>query len=119
MVKDVKRAELVKPYVHIPPPAKTVASNFVGQNLPMVAMFLRNKPMAWACAFLAIQGYLNAPLIAAPNDDSTPAYFKIIFAVIALGASYVDLFFPSVSPVARKAAEEAAAAAAAATNTAA
>ncbi|KAG7813668.1 hypothetical protein KL921_001214 [Ogataea angusta] len=87
MPKDVKRPELAKP--------------FAAQNLPMVAMFMRNKPLAWSCLLLAVQSYLNEPLIKSPDDDAQPAIFKILFAVIGVLTSYMDLVFPNTNPQAR------------------
>ncbi|KAG7697941.1 hypothetical protein KL930_000003 [Ogataea haglerorum] len=67
----------------------------------MVAMFMRNKPLAWSSLLLAVQSYLNEPLIKAPNDDAQPAIFKIVFAVIGVLISYMDLVFPNTNPQAR------------------
>ncbi|GME93628.1 unnamed protein product [Ambrosiozyma monospora] len=67
----------------------------------MVAMFLKNKSLSWATLFLAIQSWLADPLIRDPSDDSQPAVFKIIFAVIAIATSSMDLFMPNMGPGAR------------------
>ncbi|GMG31227.1 unnamed protein product [Ambrosiozyma monospora] len=99
--KDVKRRELVKQYVHIPIKPANKASDFAAQNLPMVAMFLKNKSLAWATLFLAIQSWLADPLIRDPSDDSQPAVFKIIFALIAIATSSMDLFMPNMGPGAK------------------
>lgn len=70
----------------------------MGQNLPMAAMFLRNKPLSWACMFIAIQSYLNEPAFKQEQDESQPAIFRIIFALIAVATSYMDIIFPSAGP---------------------
>jgi hypothetical protein len=108
MAKDVIRKENVKKYVHTAAPAKNIASNFVSQNLPLAAMFLKNKALAWACLFFAVQSYLSEPYIKDPSDESQPAFFRIIFAFVAIGTSYLDLIFPQMSPqqVAAKIAEK-------------
>lgn len=85
-------------YVHHPPKTRNAASNFMGQNLPMAAMFLRNKPLSWACMFIAIQSYLNEPAFKQQQDESQPAIFRIIFALIAVATSYMDIVFPSAGP---------------------
>lgn len=85
--------EKVKRYVHVPKP-NTSAGTALTQNLPMVAMFLRNKPVAWATLLLAVQSWLNEPLIADPADESQPAAFRVLFALVALLVAYMDLFFP-------------------------
>lgn len=100
-MRDVVREQNVKRYVHIPRPVQNQASSMMTQNLPLVAMFLKSKPIAWATLFLAIQGYLNEPLIKDPADDSQPAMFKILFAVVAIAVSYLDVFYPTAGlPVA-------------------
>lgn len=96
MAKDVIRKENVKRYVHVPVKPKNSASNFVSQNLPMAAMFLKNKALSWACLFIAVQTYLNEPYIKDPSDESSSGIFKIIFALVALGTSYLDLIFPTM-----------------------
>ena len=96
MVRDVIRKENVKRYVHVPVKPKNSASNFVSQNLPMAAMFLKNKALSWACLFIAVQTYLNEPYIKDPSDDSSSGIFKILFASVALGTSYLDLVFPTM-----------------------
>ena len=96
MPKDAIRAENVRRYTHVPVPPKNVASNFVAQNLPLAAMFLKNKALAWACLFFSIQSYLNEPIIKAPADESQPAIFRVIFALVALVTCYIDLLFPSI-----------------------
>lgn len=107
MAKDVIRKENVVKYTHIPVQPKNSASDFIAQNLPLVAMFLKNKALAWACLFISLQNYLNEPYIKDPSDESTPMIFKVFFAVIAIGVSYIDLVFPSMNAVATTAANEA------------
>lgn len=121
MAREVIRKENVKKYVHIPAKGKNSVSDFMGQNLPLAAMFLRNKALSWACLFFAVQTYLNEPMIKDPSDDSQPAFFRILFALVAIGTSYIDLIFPSMNGAAaaklaaQKATEAAATAAATAT----
>lgn len=108
MPRDVIRKENVKRYIHVPLPPKNSASGFLTQNLPMAAMFLKNKSIAWACLFIAVQNFLNEPLIKSPGDESTSGWFKILFAGIALLTTYMDLIFPNISgPITSKIVEEA------------
>lgn len=69
----------------------------------MVAMFMRNKPIAWSAFFVAFQSYLNEPLIKDPEDDAQPSLLKVLFAFIGLAMSYIDLLFPQVGHPPRKA----------------
>ncbi|KAG0679670.1 hypothetical protein C6P40_005201 [Pichia californica] len=104
MARDVIRKENVKRYIHTALKPKT-ASNFVSQNLPMAAMFLKNKALSWACLFIAVQNYLNDPYVKDPSDESTNSAYKIIFALVALGTAYLDLIFPQVGGFVPSAAE--------------
>ncbi|VUG16764.1 DEBR0S1_25048g1_1 [Brettanomyces bruxellensis] len=94
MGKEAIREELVKRYVHTPLAPKTQASDFAASNMPMVAMFLRNKAIAWSAFFIAFQSYLNEPLISDPADQSQPPIMKIIFATVSVLVSYLDIIFP-------------------------
>ncbi|GMM30967.1 hypothetical protein DAMA08_037120 [Martiniozyma asiatica (nom. inval.)] len=107
MPKDVTRRENVVKYVHIPVKQKNQASNFLVQNLPLVAMFLKNKAIAWACLFLSFQTYLNEPYIKDPQDESQPAIFRVLFSLVAVGTAYLDLIFPTMSPAVQRIAKEA------------
>ncbi|TID30642.1 hypothetical protein CANINC_000797 [Pichia inconspicua] len=97
MGKDVIREDKVKKYVHVVAENKLVATDFVSTNLPMAAMFLKNRMLAWASLFFAVQSYLNRPIIKRPGDESQSPSFRILFALIALVTSYLDLIFPAMS----------------------
>lgn len=83
-------------YVHTPLAPKTKASDFAASNMPMVAMFLRNKAIAWSAFFIAFQSYMNEPLISDPADQSQPPIMKIIFATVSVLVSYLDIVFPTM-----------------------
>lgn len=97
MGKDVIRQDKVKKYVHVVVENKLVATDFVSTNLPMAAMFLKNKMLAWAAMFFAVQSYLNQPIIKSPGDESQSPSFRILFALISLVTSYLDLVFPAIT----------------------
>ncbi|QPG73117.1 hypothetical protein FOA43_000422 [Brettanomyces nanus] len=120
MGKELIRENLVKPYVHTPLDKSTKASDFAASNFPMVAMFMRNKALSWSALFIAVQSYLNDPLIKDPSDQSQPAILKVVFAFVAVTTSYLDILFPQMNPaVNMQAINAAAAATATATATAA
>lgn len=96
-MRDVVRQQNVKRYIHTPMARQNEATSMLTQNLPMVAMFLKSKPIAWATLFLACQGMLNEPMIKDPSDESQPAIFKIMFAVVAIAVSYIDILFPNTA----------------------
>ncbi|CAK9440175.1 uncharacterized protein LODBEIA_P42750 [Lodderomyces beijingensis] len=103
-----QREDLVVPYKHVASKPRRDASNIIAQSLPMAAMFMKNKVLAWAALFLAVQSYLQEPINKPQTDDKgqaeQPALLRILFAVAAVGTCYMDLFFPSTNPALRKAA---------------
>ncbi|ABN66683.1 predicted protein, partial [Scheffersomyces stipitis CBS 6054] len=100
-------------YKHSPAKARNEASGMLAQSLPMAAMFMRNKMLAWSAVFLAVQSYLNEPLnkpAEAADSNSTPSQpplLRVLFAFIGLVTCYLDLIFPGTSPYARRAVTEA------------
>ncbi|CDK27190.1 unnamed protein product [Kuraishia capsulata CBS 1993] len=109
MAPNLKRPDQIVRYVHTPAETRNAASNFVSQNIPMAAMFLRNKPLAWASLFLSVQNYLNEPTHKA-KDEAMPPFFKLLMGALAVLTTYMDFIFPPVAPAARQAAAAAASA---------
>ncbi|KAF3941288.1 hypothetical protein ABW19_dt0201087 [Dactylella cylindrospora] len=89
--KDMRRPDLIVPYQAPPPPnpeTSTTISSTMSSTLPMAAMFLRNKPMAWASMSFAIQTWLSeTPAMRAAGQQ--PAFFSIIFSAISILLSYM------------------------------
>ncbi|EDK46538.1 conserved hypothetical protein [Lodderomyces elongisporus NRRL YB-4239] len=84
----------------------------------MAAMFMKNKVLSWASLFLAVQSYLNEPVNkpeADAKEQQQPAFFRILFAFVAIGTCYMDLFFPGTNPALKRAAKVASDATATAT----
>ncbi|ODV98556.1 hypothetical protein PACTADRAFT_1026 [Pachysolen tannophilus NRRL Y-2460] len=102
------REELVVPYHHIPAQPRVEATGFVTQSLPMAAMFMKNKALAWSAFFLSVQSYLNEPynkpdVLADPSNDSNPLgsqppLIKVLFSIISLATCYMDVVFPTAGP---------------------
>lgn len=69
--------------------------------MPMAAMFLRNKILAWAALFTTIQAWLNQPKKI--KSDAQPAGMSVILAIIGLCSCYVDLIIPQKGPIAKAA----------------
>ncbi|KAI3402922.1 hypothetical protein KGF56_004383 [Candida oxycetoniae] len=100
------REDLVVPYKHVPANTRKDMGNILSQSMPMAAMFMKNKVLAWAAVFLAVQSYLNEPINRPLTDGNDkpqqPAILQILLALIAAGTCYMDLFFPSTNPALRK-----------------
>jgi len=94
--KDMRRADLVVPYV-APPADKTEMdmASTMSSTLPMVAIVTRNKMLGWTALVFSVQSYLSETPAKA-KASATPGYFSILMAFMALGVSYMPLFIPPV-----------------------
>lgn len=89
---DVRRPDLAIPYVHRPDVAKDLPSSVMFRTLPMVAMFLRSKVLAWAGLFLCVQAYLSQPADSSANEDAL-TLGHIATGVMGVAISYMDFVF--------------------------
>ncbi|KAK9469374.1 hypothetical protein V1512DRAFT_256098 [Lipomyces arxii] len=91
-VGSKKRANLVVRYVPLELKSKEEITGIIGTVLPMAAMFLRNRIIAWGALLVAIQSYLNETEAQA-RESSQPAYLKVMMSFAGLLVCYLDLFF--------------------------
>ncbi|KAK9470203.1 uncharacterized protein V1510DRAFT_370725 [Dipodascopsis tothii] len=98
-----KREALSVQYVPLPIRRQQSSAGIITSTLPMVAMFLRNKIIAWAAVLIAVQHYLNEPPSDAPGlyspdgEDSSGGLMKVLMSIAGLLVSYMDLVFPQQS----------------------
>ncbi|KAK9455985.1 hypothetical protein V1511DRAFT_496221 [Dipodascopsis uninucleata] len=89
-----KRANLVVPYVPLPAKAQDDIQAFMSQavtsTVPMVAMFLRNKIIAWSALLIAIQSWLNESEASAA-ENSTPGWLRVVMSLAGMMVCYMDL----------------------------
>ncbi|KAK6502304.1 hypothetical protein TWF506_002887 [Arthrobotrys conoides] len=89
--KDMRRPDLIVPYSAPPPPSPEASqdiSSTMASTLPMAAMFLRNRTIAWASMSFAVQTWLSeTPAQKAAGKQ--PALFSVLFAVISIVVSYM------------------------------
>ncbi|KAK6353405.1 hypothetical protein TWF696_005371 [Orbilia brochopaga] len=89
--KDMRRPDLIMPYQAPPPPDPETSadiSSTMASTLPMAAMFLRNKTLAWASMSFAVQTWLSETPAQKANGKQ-PAFFSIIFAAVSIVVSYM------------------------------
>jgi len=94
--KDMRRPDLAVPYVE--PTGKDESPDLSGtmsSTLPMVAIVTRNKLLGWTAVVFALQSWLGETP-AKKKASSTPGYFGLIMAFMALAMSYMQLFLPPV-----------------------
>ena len=84
--KDMRRPDLVVPYVE-PPKDDSMASGDVASSmstmLPMAAILTKNKIIGWTALIMALQGWL-AETPDQKKTSSTPGYFGVGMALMAL-----------------------------------
>ncbi|GMM50955.1 hypothetical protein DASB73_019130 [Starmerella bacillaris] len=91
---DKRREDLIIPYAHIPDSVEE-NKNIVAQSMPMMAIFLKSKTLAWASVLITVTAWLNE----ADSSEGTPASMNILTSVVSLLVAYMDFVFsPNVVP---------------------
>ncbi|PSK34802.1 hypothetical protein B9Z65_1385 [Elsinoe australis] len=91
--KDMRRPDLVVPYIEPATKDNNDISSTMTSTLPMAAIFTRNKVIGWTSVTLAIQQWL-AETPESKKTASTPAIFSVGMAFMAVGVSYMQLILP-------------------------
>lgn len=84
-----RRRDLAIPYLHRPDKPQDAPPSTLYRALPMVAMFMRSKALAWTGLFLCVQAYVSQPFETGPNDDVVSIQ-HIATAVMSVAVSYMD-----------------------------
>ncbi|CDO92426.1 unnamed protein product [Kluyveromyces dobzhanskii CBS 2104] len=119
-LNNVRRPDLVATYNHVPAPkglySSSASQGVLSQSMPMAAMFMKNKFLAWFAVLTTWHAFLTShPDPANPTDSPL---MKIGMAVVAVGMNYMGLFLPGVQAPAAIASKAASTAAAVAADTA-
>ncbi|CAI4830180.1 CLN_G0056280.mRNA.1.CDS.1 [Saccharomyces cerevisiae] len=106
-LNNVARPDLCVSYKKIAPPkglypATPSISGVVNQSMPMAAIFLRNKFIAWFSLIQSVHYYLNTDediIVAykenkAPSPMDQPPAIKLFMSLIGLCVCYMNLVFP-------------------------
>ncbi|EGC47823.1 predicted protein [Histoplasma capsulatum var. duboisii H88] len=93
--KDMRRPELVVPYVEPPAKASDASdmSSTMSNTMPMAAMFSRNKMIAWAAVTFSLQNWM-AETPEQQKKAATPAYMGVIMAFLSILVTYMPMFLP-------------------------
>lgn len=94
-------------YKKIAPPkglysATPSISGVVNQSMPMAAIFLKNKFIAWFSLIQSLHFYLNTDedIVAAQKETKSaspmdqPPAIKLLMSIIGIGVCYMNLVFP-------------------------
>ncbi|RMZ90347.1 hypothetical protein DV736_g2439, partial [Chaetothyriales sp. CBS 134916] len=91
--KDMRRIDLVIPYLPPQDEAKPDFSSTFTSTMPMAAMFTRNRAIGWVALLTSLLNWLGETR-AQKATQSTPGYLSFGMAVLALGVTYLPLFLP-------------------------
>ncbi|KIV83085.1 hypothetical protein PV11_05143 [Exophiala sideris] len=92
--KDMRRTDLVIPYVE---PKEDKAADFsstFSSTLPMAAMFMRNRMLGWFSLLSALLNWLGETPAQKQSSAGTPAYLTFGMALLAVAVTYMPLFLP-------------------------
>lgn len=114
---NVRRDDLCVKYQKVQPPAGLYSTNpsltgMVNQTMPMAAIFLKNKFVAWLSLLQSVHYYLNTDEESLAMNKSRsgnsaldqPPLVKIAMSIIGLAVCYMNLVFPQpdAPPVSKK-----------------
>ncbi|AMD18757.1 HBL145Cp [Eremothecium sinecaudum] len=95
---DVRRHDLIVGYQHVSAPlfAKGAAQGMLNQSMPMVAMFLKNKFLAWFALLSTWHNFLIYSGSSGPEygDGDVHPLFKVGMAFVSLIVCYMNIAFP-------------------------
>ncbi|KAL6939688.1 hypothetical protein ACO0RG_003533 [Hanseniaspora osmophila] len=93
------RKDLAVKYVHKKAPVldNTLGQGILTQYMPLLAMFLRNKYLAWFSLITQFYYYLTTPQDLPGNKDSSSNLDlpRILMCVSSIVFCYIDLIFPN------------------------
>lgn len=84
-----KNEKLCIPYAHVSD-AESTSRGSVSQMLPIAAMLMKSKILAWASVLVSITAWLNEP--DAPSEGA-PAAMNIVTSVVSIFVAYMDFVF--------------------------
>ncbi|ROT41724.1 hypothetical protein SODALDRAFT_322801 [Sodiomyces alkalinus F11] len=91
--RDMRRPDLIIPYVEPKPKETPEFSSTISSTLPMAVMLTRNRFIGWASVVYSIQTWLGESE-EQKKTGSTPGIFNVSMSFLALLVTYIPLFFP-------------------------
>ncbi|KAJ9501596.1 hypothetical protein H2202_002557 [Exophiala xenobiotica] len=98
--KDMRRTDLVIPYVEPKEEKPADFSSTLSSTMPMAAMFTRNRLLGWFALLSSLLNWLGETP-AQKSTNSTPGYLSFGMAVLAIAVTYMPLFLPPQQNAAR------------------
>ncbi|SCU82722.1 LANO_0B07316g1_1 [Lachancea nothofagi CBS 11611] len=103
-MNNCKRPDLIVEFKYKPVPKSSVGAasqGIMAQSMPMAAMFMKNKFLAWFSLLLTVHYSLNGEADKKSADQSP--LLKILMAVVSLAVCYMNVVFPQPGPAPKKA----------------
>ncbi|KAL2395801.1 hypothetical protein ABEF95_010402 [Exophiala dermatitidis] len=91
--KDMRRTDLVIPYVEPKEDKPADLGSTLTSTMPMAAMFTRNRMLGWFSLLTALLNWLGETP-AQRQSSATPGYMSFGMAALAVAVTYMPLFLP-------------------------
>ncbi|KAK5053191.1 hypothetical protein LTR84_002165 [Exophiala bonariae] len=91
--KDMRRADLVIPYVQPKDDKPADFGSTITSTMPMAAMFTRNRMLGWFALLSSLLSWMGETPTQKANA-TTPGYLSFGMSVMAVGVTYMPLFLP-------------------------
>ncbi|SCV01849.1 LAME_0G18910g1_1 [Lachancea meyersii CBS 8951] len=103
-MNNCKRPDLIVNYKHVPAPKSAAAAasqGILAQSMPMAAMFMKNKFLAWFALLSTVHYALNGQGEESAAEQSP--LLKIMMSGVSLAVCYMNVVFPQPGPADKKA----------------
>ncbi|SCW01269.1 LAFE_0D08856g1_1 [Lachancea fermentati] len=102
-MNNVKRPDLSVAYNHVKVPSPYtagVSQGILSQSMPMAAMFMKNKFLAWFAVISMLHYYLTGEVNESASADQSPL-LKIVMSLVSLLVCYMGLALPQPPAIPR------------------
>ncbi|SCU92352.1 LAMI_0E09912g1_1 [Lachancea mirantina] len=106
-MNNVRRADLAVTYKHIPAPKtaySTSAQGVLSQSMPMAAMFMKNKFLAWFGLLSTFHNFLT-DTTSSGGAGQQPPVMQLVLGLVSILVCYMGLALPQPDAPAPKAAQ--------------
>ncbi|OAL22679.1 hypothetical protein AYO20_11167 [Fonsecaea nubica] len=100
--KDMRRADLVIPYVEPKDEKPTDFSSTITSTMPMAAMFTRNRMLGWFSLLTALLNWLGETPAQRQSPNGTPAYMSFGMAALSTDSYVPDIYAPVSTATAKR-----------------
>ncbi|SCU80084.1 LAFA_0B07404g1_1 [Lachancea sp. 'fantastica'] len=98
-MNNCKRPDLIVDYKHVPAPKSLTSSasqGILAQSMPMAAMFMKNKFLAWFAMLSTVHYALNGQGDEGSADQAP--LLKVVMSLVSIAVCYMNVIFPQPGP---------------------